>query len=176
MSDVHDATITSVLFRAQNDPSNPDSLRALLEQYKLFVQTSESLVARRQTVNAFFLSLNTLILGAIGIFAREGPFSSQAFVSMIVFGFTGCILTRLWHRLIHSYRQLNAGKFTVIEALEKMLPASVFTAEWAALGFGRDPSRYRSSTQTEMSISWVFTILYAAIGIVGVVFAAFAAL
>ena len=37
----------------------------LMEQYKLFVQTSEDLVKRKQTVNSFYITLNSIILSAI---------------------------------------------------------------------------------------------------------------
>ena len=42
-----------------------------MEQYKLFVETSERLVARRQVVNTFFLSVNALAPVRVGV-DREG--------------------------------------------------------------------------------------------------------
>lgn len=64
--------------RPANDPANLD---ILFEQYKLFVETSERLVARRQVVNTFFLSANALALSALGLIAKEasgGPFTAVA--------------------------------------------------------------------------------------------------
>ena len=45
----------------------------LLEQYKLFVGTSEALVSRRQQVNTFFLSVNSIILKSTFSSVTPGP-------------------------------------------------------------------------------------------------------
>lgn len=136
----------------------------LLEQYKIMVQTSETLVGRRQNVNTYFLSVNTLLLTAIGLVVREEvtakPGSSE--VLLFLLGVTGVLLAIAWRRLVKSYRQLNTGKFRVINLLEKNLPASLFDAEWEALGRGGDKDKYRPFTATESVIPWIFAALYAA--------------
>ena len=53
-----------------------------------------------------------------------------------------------------SFRQLSRGKFEVIHALERHLPARLFTAEWIALGRGVDPQRYRPFIKTEETRRW----------------------
>lgn len=47
-----------------------DNNRTLLEQYKLLVGTSEALVVRRQNVNTFFLSVNSILLAGEGLLLR----------------------------------------------------------------------------------------------------------
>jgi hypothetical protein len=108
-----------------------------------------------------------LILGGIGLFVKDGLFTFASVSAMVVFGFAGGILSFLWRRLIESYKQLNAGKFRIIEALEQALPASVFRAEWVTLGEGKDVSLYRSSTGTEMAVAWLFFALYVFILLAG---------
>lgn len=56
------------------EPSEADS-EALLAQYRLFVETSEALVVRRQRVNTDFLSVNSLVLAAAGLLLRDGKLS-----------------------------------------------------------------------------------------------------
>ena len=46
-------------------------LDTLLAQYRLFVETSEALVLRRQGVNTFFLSVNSLVLAGAGLLLRR---------------------------------------------------------------------------------------------------------
>ena len=138
-------------------------LSILLEQYKLFVDTSEKLVARRQTVNTFFLSVNALLLSALGVIAREIIRMRMAPLGAIALGLAGILLCIAWRKLVHSYRQLNAGKFTVIDLLEQHLPAALFKAEWKALGEGKDKKKYIPFTKTEAAIPIVFIILYGAI-------------
>jgi hypothetical protein len=157
MSEEQKSGLESVLFPSGIDEQNRS---ALLEQYKLLVQTSETLVGRRQTVNTFFLSINSLLLAAIGLFAKEGIPGPLTGFGVLALGIAGLVLCVAWRRLVHSYRQLNAGKFEVIHLLEKHLPASVFKAEWEALGAGRDKGKYQPFTRTEAAIPWVFGILY----------------
>ena len=45
------------------------------------------------------------------------------------------------------------GKFDVIHALERKLPAQMFAAEWVALGRGEDPKIYRPFTKVESTIA-----------------------
>lgn len=58
----NDKSVDDELFL--NGEPTPGDAEALLTQYRLFVETSEALVVRRQGVNAFFLSVNSLVLAA----------------------------------------------------------------------------------------------------------------
>ena len=135
------------LFRGR-EPAAADS-EALLAQYRLLVETSEALVARRQGVNTFFLSVNSLVLAAAGLLLRDGILSDLESFALVCLSLGGCVLCFVWRRLISSFRQLSRGKFDVIHAMEQRLPARMFAAEWAALGHGEDPKKYRPFTGTE---------------------------
>lgn len=138
-------------------------LELLFEQYKLFVNTSEALAQRRQGVNTFFLSVNSLLLAAGGIVARDGSssgFGGPGWLVLIVLSLTGTGLCLVWRRLIHSFSQLAAGKFRVILALERRLPAKLFSAEWTALGSGTDPTIYKPFTRTESMTPMAFLLLH----------------
>ena len=141
---------------------------ALLAQYRLFVETSEALAARRQGVNTFFLSVNSLLLAATGLLLRDGTVSDLESLALICLSLGGGVLCFFWQRLISSYRQLSAGKFVVIHALERRLPARLFTAEWVALGRGEDPKKYRPFTRTEIATPWVFAGLHLVVLCAGV--------
>ncbi len=67
----------------------------------------------------------------------------------------------VWFWTIRSYRQLNAGKWAVVGALERRLPASPWwSAEWAALGRGEDPARYWPLTHLEQWVPLLFALAY----------------
>ena len=70
----------------------------------------------------------------------------------------GAILCAAWRSLISSFGQLNRGKFQVINYIERYLKASIYAAEWEALGRGEDPKVYRSFTSREI---WVPNALLA---------------
>ena len=132
----------------------------LLAQYRLFVETSEALVVRRQGVNTFFLSVNSIVLAVAGLLLRDGRISDVESFALICLSIGGGVLCFVWKRLISSFRQLSQGKFEVIHAMEQRLPARMFEAEWIALGRGRDPKKYNPFTKTEQTTPLVFAGLH----------------
>lgn len=136
------------------DGSRADSLseqqmQTVFELYKLIVGTSEALVGRRQGVNTFFLTLNGALLTGIGLVLQGGGAQRLVAGGILVIALAGGILSVAWHSLLQSFGQLNSGKFAVINRLEQILPAAIFTAEWKALAEGRNKKVYRTFTSRE---------------------------
>ena len=131
----------------------------VLEQYKLYVEMADRVSARRALANTFFLTLNTIVFTAIGVFWQNPPDASPA---LGIFPLLALLVQCLvWFWIIRSYRQLNAGKWAVVGALERRLPASPWwAAEWVALGEGRDASRYWPLSHVEQWIPFLFAIGY----------------
>jgi len=73
-----------------------------------------------------------------------------------------------WRSLIISFGQLNTGKFRVIQAMEKYLPAAIFAAEWDALDQGRSKAIYKSFTDRERLVPISLAVIYAASAIMSV--------
>lgn len=164
----NDKSVDVELFR-DGEPT-PDDAEALLTQYRLFVETSEALSARRQGVNTFFLSVNSIVLAAAGLLLRDEKFSDLEAIALICLSFGGAVLSFVWWRLISSFQQLSKGKFDVIHALERRLPARVFAAEWVALGCGKDPKKYRPFTVTEKTTPKVFGTFHSVLVFAGIVY------
>ncbi|MDE0031799.1 MAG: hypothetical protein OXU75_01485 [Deltaproteobacteria bacterium] len=163
-------TLEQELFGHDHAASPNDThVSILLEQYKLFVGTSEALVARRQQVNTFFLSVNSIILAATSLLIREGTVNNITAPALVVLGLSGIVLCIAWGRMIRSFGQLNQGKFDVIHAIERRLPARIFIAEWAVLGRGADASKYKPFTTTESWPPWIFGLLDALVLLAGIV-------
>lgn len=129
--------------------------------YDLMLKTSESLVQRRQTMNAFFITAIGSLLAIAGALEKFGTNPSQvvSFLMISSIGTAGILLCRSWRNLIVNYGKLNEAKFRVILKLEEMLPAQIFAAEWAALGKGRRPKKYQSFTTTECQVPQWFAAL-----------------
>ncbi len=148
-------------------------LDVLMEQYKILVETSESLVARRQNVNTFFLSVNALSLSAmgvvIGLISRDVVEEKVAVAGIIAIAVAGIFLCIAWRNLVHSYGQLNKGKFAILHLIEIYLPAAVFTAEWAALEEGKNPKVYKSFTGTEKMVPLIISLVYVIALVIGAV-------
>ena len=143
----------------QSAPLGEADAKIALEQYKLYVELADRVSARRSLANTFFLTLNTAVFTLVGVLWKDPP---QASPWLGVFPTAVLVLQCLvWFWIIRSYRQLNAGKWAVVGAFEARLPASPWwSAEWQALGTGRDPSRYWPLTHVEQWVPWMFALAY----------------
>jgi hypothetical protein len=132
---------------------------AIIEQYKIYVEMADRISQRRGLTNTFFLTLNTAIFTAIGVFWEHQP---RGPVWWLVFPLTMLLGECFaWFYLLRSYRLLNTAKYKVVGALEMRLPASPYwRAEWMALGEGRDPKRYWPLSHIESWIPVFFSGLY----------------
>lgn len=141
----------------------------VLEMYKLYVEMADKISERRQTGNSFFLTLNSAIVALVGyinLSSDELPQNAGSLFWLVPVA--GMILCYLWYRLIHSYKDINSGKFKVVHAIEKLLPLRPYDAEWTALGRGDDPKLYLPFTQTEMLVPWVFFAIHLVVVVVSV--------
>lgn len=132
----------------------------VLEQYKVCIQAAENISQRRGTANTFFLTFNTALVGALAaLFEKIPPDAALAFyVAAALF----CVA---WGFLLRSYRLINSAKFKVIGLLEKRLPASPFwSAEWKALGEGKDWRKHIPLSPIETLMPMVFFMVYAYLG------------
>jgi len=70
--------------------------------------------------------VNTALIGASAYITSLSQQSPPR-----VLAISDCVLVSLfWIRNIQSYKDLNAGKFDVINEIEKHLPISPYMAEW----------------------------------------------
>lgn len=139
-------------------PEGDVATQQTLDLYKIMVQSSEGLVGRRQAVNTFFLTMNGALLTASGLIVQNSAGNRMGGLGVAVLAIAGAILCGAWRSLISSFGQLNRGKFQVINYIERYLKASIYAAEWEALGRGEDPAIYRSFTSREI---WVPNALLA---------------
>jgi hypothetical protein len=75
------------------------------------------------------------------------------------------LLCYVWYRLVRSYGQLGRGKYRVIHCIEQQLPLAPYLAEWDVLGRGHDSKLYLPLTRVEVTIPWVFLVLYLALAV-----------
>lgn len=150
--------------------------QTLLEQYKMFVQTSEDLVRRKQSVNSFYVTLTSLVLGAIvSVFCAYkdlsqaftgGNLACYAVMGLSVVGFVICLS---WINLLKSYSDLNSSKMKIISAIEAYLPLKLYETEWVVLTRDLGNKKYLSFTQKELLVAkifcWMFVLLFAFCGI-----------
>ena len=132
----------------------------VFEQYKIFIEMADRISTRRNLANTFFLTLHTLLISTAGYLYESGPTVSTPWMNLfpLIAVLTLCYV---WYRLLLSYRQLNTAKFKVIGEYERILPSSPYwSAEWKALGQGKDPSLYRPLSDLEQFVPKAFAAMY----------------
>lgn len=150
-----------VLFAVDEKDYGEKYNQHLLEQYKLYVEMADKVSSRRSKANTFFLSANALLVTAIGILAELGfGFISLNLWWVLVTSLAGILFCWTWLSIINSYRQLNSGKFKIINTIEKKLPLAMYKAEWSYLKPKREASKYKQLTIVERWVPRIFAILY----------------
>lgn len=147
----------------------------LIEQYKVYLKTSEDLIGRRQQVSNFYVTVNaTLISILTGLIALLEVFGDQYYkistiVCCFVISILGATMCFNWRRIILSYGRLNSAKMNVIQLIESHLPCNIYEAEWRAQTRNLGKKKYISFTNIEKTIPVAFFCIYAVLFVVGVV-------
>jgi hypothetical protein len=129
----------------------------LLEQYKTYVTSAENISNRRQAANAFFVSVNTVLISLVGYLNLGAKNSTKMYWVISV---AGIAISYMWYRLVRSYKDLNTAKFKVVHEIEKNLPISPYDAEWEAVGRGENSKLYLPFTYIEIFVPWMFLALH----------------
>ncbi|MCK4600757.1 hypothetical protein KAU37_13230 [Candidatus Bipolaricaulota bacterium] len=138
------------------------------ELYKLMLESSESLIQRRQKTNAFFITVIGSLLAIAGFLAKTGAINNGSYGILYGFSVVGLLLCNSWRNLIDNYGKLNKAKFDVILRLEKELGAQIYSAEWIALGKGMRPKKYKSFTSTEKNVPLYFALLIVTLTLIAI--------
>ena len=137
-------------------------INVLLEQYKIFQETAENLMTRRQNVNSFYISANTALItigGTIFAIGSEGGLWSKLMV-IIALSVPGIMLNISWGRMLQSYFINNQGKMKVLSLIENKLAACLYNAEWKAMKNKFSKKKYVSFTDNEKTLPWVFGVFF----------------
>jgi len=141
----------------------------VFELYKLMIESSESLIQRRQKTSAFFITVIGSLLAIAGLLVKTGAINSESIGILYGFSVVGLLLCNSWRNLIDNYGKLNKAKFDVILRLEKNLGSQIYAAEWIALGKGLRPQKYKSFTATEKNVPFFFGLLIIVLTLIEVV-------
>ena len=130
----------------------------LLEQYKLFVDSSLKVSEKRISTGNYLLTVSSSLMTIFGIAStlRVGG----RWLSIIPVA--GLLVSLTWYSLIRAYKNLNTAKFKVIHELEDYLPVALFRYEWHSCELGQGKA-YRPITHLERWIPLIFAIVYVAL-------------
>ena len=131
------------------------SMRHLLEQYKLYVQSAENVSARRIASSHYFLSINAALVALYGLQSANFGQGYWTLLTPVI----GIPVSLLWYLIIKSHADLNLIKFKVIHELEQHLPAAMYEQEWGLAEEGQGQA-YRAVTKIERWIPIHFAALH----------------
>lgn len=132
----------------------------LLEQYKLYVDTTNRVTDYRIRMNQFYLSLLSALLGLLAFIIEKKPFPKAEILIILSISLLGIMLCITWYLNLESYRQLNSGKFSVINDMEEYLPHKCFKDEWEKYLEKGKPNKFRRLTKIEKYIPIIMIIPY----------------
>lgn len=137
--------------------NNIDNNEMLIEQYKVMLSTSESLIERRQKLTTTYLSIFSALLPVISTMLSFSYF--YLYLGATLISIICIILCFSWRNTIISYGKSNRAKFAILEQIESRLPATMFSSEWLALK--KITTKYKSFTNRETIIPVLFVVVYA---------------
>ena len=151
--------------------TTPD-LSTLRQDFQWASEHIEKLIDRRQDTTSFFLSVNTGILAAIGLLAKDSQMqASWLSISVALLLVAGLIACWIWRSLLQQYDILLNWWYARMRELEAGLPGSarLVTREYEDLyGGGRPKAQKVGMTRRELVLVWIFVGLYVAF-MVGIV-------
>lgn len=142
---------------APDGPQKAADFDAVFKIYALLVEMADRVSQRRQAANAFYLSVNTALVGAAAFLGSP----NTPKVSWVL-GVAGMAICVLWIMNVVSYKTLNSAKFVVIQQLETKLPTRPYSDEWALLDPKGSGRRHRPFHKTEVLVPLVFMGVHAA--------------
>lgn len=152
--------IEKKLFVAESAKYGDKYVEHLLEQYKTYVKSAETISAQRQKANEYFLAVNTALVAVLGFIATKTDATLVA-VLLALASLASSAMCYLWYRIVRSYDGLNTGKYKVIHMIEKRLPLALYDTEWEMLGRGERKDHYWPFSHIERRVPWIFITIYA---------------
>ena len=150
-------------------PLDSELVGRIMEQYKMYQQTSEDLVARRQSVSSFYISVNSALVAVSGVITGLVDYPNSIFV-VISMALVGIILDISWIKILEAYGSLNAAKMKVISMMERELPIRLYDTEWIVMSDKLNNKKYVSFTDSEKRIPKIFMCVYGIMLIGAIIF------
>jgi len=137
-----------------------ETKQELLEIYKLHVEMADRVSNRRLQTNRFYIALSSGLLALLSVIISKDIFIGYGKAILISAAVLGILLCVAWVINIHSYKQLNSGKFDAILDLEQKLSYAFYTKEWELLKKGQEAKTYFQLTDVEKFIPLLMMLPY----------------
>src|SRR5258708_30257184 len=127
----------------------------LLEQYKLYVESSQKVSEKRISTGNYLLTVSSSLLTVFGVLSTLHIGGAW----LAVIPIAGLAVSTSWFGLVTQYKNLNPAKFKVIHELEKSPPAALFAYEWPCCELGEGKA-YKPITHHERWIPVALAVVF----------------
>lgn len=156
----------SLLINDSSDLENKNKelyYNLLMEQYKIMIDSSESLIDRRQSMSNLYTGICTTLVTLLGSsFALNNKYGTS--ITFILVGIVVAMLSLTWISQLKTYNKTNYGKYEVINAIEAKLPADMFNNEYM---FNKS-KKIKSYSERESLLPKMFIVISSIIEITGI--------
>ncbi len=147
------------LYSMREEEYGPLYQAHFLEQYKIYIASINSVSNLKHQVNSYFLTINTILITAVGIsLTRDGFFDPAKWHTIIPI--VGVILCLAWWYTTRSYKEVNQMKFRALYCIEERLPLALYKTEAEMINTENVPPGPLKSTVVEPVVPWAFIVLY----------------
>ena len=112
-----------------NQEMHKEYYSLLMRQYELMIQTSENLIKRRSEMSDKYRTICIALMSLVSATLVFGNLFVTGLL-MLLAGFVNIFLSIPWKAALEEFSKNNEGKFAVINAIEKKLPANMFDTEY----------------------------------------------
>lgn len=130
-----------------------------LMQYRIYIASINKVSDLKHQVNNYFLTINTVLMTAVGIsLTRDGFFNPVVWHTIIPI--VGILLCLAWWYTTRSYKEVNQMKFRALYCIEEHLPLALYKTEREMIDTKNVPPGPLKSAVVEPVVPWAFIILY----------------
>src|SRR5690242_5797434 len=101
----------------------------LLDQYKAYLADLGNLGTRYTTMNGFYTSIVSALLGILALAKRGESLANSEFLLYIVIPIFACFLCFVWRNSMKTYSAHFRRRFSILRMMETELPFNPFTQE-----------------------------------------------
>lgn len=111
-----------------NSKKNEDEVSLIFEQYKLLTESIHRNQATRESLNQFWIAVNSIGLTAISYIKESyDPLKNQIIPIIWFFIMLGVIICWTWINSLHATKKIIDIKNKLLIEVEQMLPLKIFT-------------------------------------------------
>jgi len=146
------------LHKNHADSYGQDHREHYLDQYRILITAVNQITRIKQETNRYFLTIQTILVTAVGISLSRGEYFNPEVWHVIV-PIVGVALSFIWWLRIRKYKYITLAKFSMLRCVEENLPLALYTTEAEILTSAKQ-NPYRSPGPLDPAVPWIFGFLY----------------